>query len=83
MRPKKNRRRTDFKYKAVSRSKFGNSLLAYNYKFWSCTYCGLPLKNGVPFEMAYINGNPLPYVLCTPTCEKLQLKKIEMAHYDK
>lgn len=62
--------------------KWGNSVLAFNYKNWNCSYCGLPIKNATPFEIAFINGNPIPYVLCTRMCEKAQLIKIEMTHYD-
>lgn len=62
---------------------WGNSNLAFNYKNWVCSYCGLPLKNGIHFEMALINSNPIPYVFCSPTCEKGQLIKLDMVRYDK
>lgn len=62
---------------------WGNSVLAFNYKNWPCSYCGLPLKDNARFQMEKFDGNPVPYILCTKTCEQLQIIKIDMTHYDK
>lgn len=62
------------------KKKWGNSYLAVNVKHWDCAYCGLALKDRKVFEITLINGNPLPYILCTPFCEKMMVKKIELRH---
>ena len=63
-------------------SHWGNSFLFVNVKFWKCDYCGLLIKDKKKFCVVMINGNPQPYVLCTPLCLKLQVMKIEATHVD-
>lgn len=64
------------------KKRWGNSFLAINAKHWECSYCGHDIKDSKWFEITMINGNPLPYILCSPFCERLMVKKLELKHRD-
>lgn len=64
------------------RRHWGNSVLAFNLKHWECGYCGHDIKDRKPFEITMVNGNPLPFIFCSPFCERLMVKKLELKHRD-
>lgn len=59
------------------RKKWGNSVLSINVKFWLCVYCGLPIKDDVPFGVVRINGNLTADILCSEFCLKRHIIKTE------
>ena len=56
---------------------WGNSILFYNAKFWTCVYCGNLIKHNQPFMMTKINGNPTPFILCSEHCLRAQMVKLD------
>lgn len=62
---------------------WGNSILARNVKFWTCSYCGILIKDDTPFEITLINGNPVPFILDSEVCLRLQILKLEAQHIDR
>lgn len=57
--------------------KWGNSLVFINLKHWTCAYCGRPIKDNTPFSITLINGNPIPFILCSALCLKIHVMKLE------
>lgn len=43
--------------RTVFKKQWGNSILSINLRFWSCDYCGLPLKDNKPFAVVQVNGS--------------------------
>jgi len=57
--------------------RWGNSVLAINYKFWDCTYCGTRIKDGTPFQVMRIDDKG-PFVYDTEFCMIQHIRKLEM-----
>lgn len=53
--------------------RWGNSVLAYNYRYITCDYCGNLVKDGVPFQINKYNGHI--FVFHDKVCENIWDKK--------
>lgn len=56
---------------------WGNSVIAVNFKYWTCSYCGEKIGDGKPFQIMRINGRPQPYVFDKEFCMIKQIQKLE------
>ncbi len=48
-----------------------------NLRYWKCDYCGLPIKDNVPFGIIKISGESEPEIFCTKSCLKIYILKME------
>ncbi len=63
--------------------KFGNSILAINARFWTCSYCGHLIKDKKPFDIVRVDFVSMPLILCSPYCLRIQIKRMEKERVDK
>jgi hypothetical protein len=56
--------------------------LFLNVKYWNCAYCGKLIKDNKRFSIVAIDGNPSPYILCSKSCFKILVVKLEAGHFD-
>jgi hypothetical protein len=68
--------------RTVFKSKWGNSILSINLKFWKCSYCGKLLKDDEPFGIVKLNGNMSADVFCSEFCLNTYIMKAEAMRVD-